>query len=139
MDRDLYKDAMVREMQSLPNLEIALGSVEDLDVCEQGRVRGVMVGAVTDSEGSTEPWYARTQRVVITTGTFLRGVIHCGTERVAAGRAGDEAATVLADTLRRIGFKTGRLKTGQNRCLYASRHAIYIKHLMLQCISNMSS
>jgi len=119
MDRDLYKDAMLREMQSLPNLEIALGSVEDLDVCEQGRVRGVKVGAVTDSEGSTKPWHVRAERVVITTGTFLRGVIHCGTERVAAGRAGDEAATVLADTLRRVGFKTGRLKTGLHPYVYS--------------------
>jgi len=112
MDRELYKAAMLREMQSLPNLEIALGSVEDLDICERGRVCGVAVGAGADSEGSREPWRVRSERVVITTGTFLRGVIHCGPERVAAGRAGDEAATVLAETLRRIGFKTGRLKTG---------------------------
>jgi tRNA uridine 5-carboxymethylaminomethyl modification enzyme len=112
MDRELYKAAMLREMQSLPNLEIALGSVEDLDICERGRVRGVAVGASADSEGIREPWHVRSERVVITTGTFLRGVIHCGPERVAAGRAGDEAATVLAETLRRIGFKTGRLKTG---------------------------
>ena len=112
MDRELYKQAMLREMQSLPNLTIALGSVEDLEICERGRVRGVRIGAGADSEGSREPWHVRSDRVVITTGTFLRGVIHCGPARVAAGRAGDEAATVLADTLQRIGFKTGRLKTG---------------------------
>jgi tRNA uridine 5-carboxymethylaminomethyl modification enzyme len=112
MDRELYKEAMLREMQALPNLEIALGSVEDLQLCERGTVRGVTVGGGADSEGSAEPWSVRTERVVITTGTFLRGVIHCGSERVAAGRAGDEAATVLADTLRRVGFRMGRLKTG---------------------------
>ena len=112
MDRELYKEAMLREMQALPNLEIALGSVEDIDICERGRVRGVKIGAAADSEGVAAPWHVRTQRVVITTGTFLRGVIHCGSERVAAGRAGDEPATVLAETLRRVGFKMGRLKTG---------------------------
>lgn len=93
MDRELYKEAMLCEMQSLPNLEIALGSVEDLDICERGTVRGIKIGAAADSEGSNEPWHVRTERVVITTGTFLRGVIHCGTQRVSAGRAGDEAAT----------------------------------------------
>jgi tRNA uridine 5-carboxymethylaminomethyl modification enzyme len=93
MDRELYKEAMLCEMQSLPNLEIALGSVEDLDICERGTVRGVKIGAGAGSEGSNLPWHVRTERVVITTGTFLRGVIHCGTELVAAGRAGDEAAT----------------------------------------------
>ena len=112
MDRTLYKEAMLKEMQSLPNLQIALGSVEDLLICERGAVRGVKIGAVTDSEGGLDSWHVLTERLVITTGTFLRGVIHCGTERVAAGRAGDDAATVLADTLKRIGFKTGRLKTG---------------------------
>ena len=112
MDRELYKEAMQREMLSLPMLEIALGSVEDLDLDESGRVCGVTIGAGADSEGSPERWRVRTQRVVITTGTFLRGVIHCGRERVAAGRAGDEAATVLADTLHRAGFRMGRLKTG---------------------------
>jgi len=112
MDRTLYKQAMLREMQSLPNLQIALGSVEDLLICERGAVRGLKVGAAADSEGTSGCWHVLTERVVITTGTFLRGVIHCGPERVAAGRAGDDAATVLADTLKRIGFKTGRLKTG---------------------------
>src|SRR6185437_12399070 len=53
-----------------------------------------------------------TGRVVLTTGTFLRGLIHIGTERIPAGRVGEAPALGLSETLRRAGFRLGRLKTG---------------------------
>lgn len=50
--------------------------------------------------------------MVITTGTFLNGIIHLGSERIAAGRIGDRPSLALAETIRNIGFQMGRLKTG---------------------------
>eukprot|EP00288_Rhodomonas_lens_P014420 CAMPEP_0177697030 /NCGR_PEP_ID=MMETSP0484_2-20121128/4296_1 /TAXON_ID=354590 /ORGANISM="Rhodomonas lens, Strain RHODO" /LENGTH=678 /DNA_ID=CAMNT_0019208041 /DNA_START=253 /DNA_END=2287 /DNA_ORIENTATION=+ len=108
MDRDLYKAAMREEMTHTPNLRIACGSVEDVRVDALGAVSGVELAS--DALGGR--WSVATERVVVTTGTFLRGIIHVGTTQIPAGRAGDAPATVLADTLKRIGFQIGRLKTG---------------------------
>jgi tRNA uridine 5-carboxymethylaminomethyl modification enzyme len=102
IDRARYRDAMREALESQPNLSIAAEAVEDL-IVEDGRVAGV-IGA----GGSAY----RAATVVLTTGTFLRGVIHRGDERVAAGRAGDEPALGLSDRLYALGLGMGRLKTG---------------------------
>ncbi|EKX41049.1 hypothetical protein GUITHDRAFT_158239 [Guillardia theta CCMP2712] len=108
IDRTLYRKAMIDEMQQYQNLQIACGSVEDIVVSGEGSVSGLTLSADSQWEG----WRVNTSKVVVTTGTFLRGVIHVGSEQIPAGRAGDKPATALAETFRRIGFKMGRLKTG---------------------------
>ena len=106
-DRALYRAAMQAALDAQPNLTIREGTVEDLalDVSAQVRpsVRGVLLG---DGESIQAP------RVVLTTGTFLRGLIHIGERQIPAGRVGDAPATGLALTLERLGFRLGRLKTG---------------------------
>ena len=89
IDRKLYRQAMQAELAATPNLEIIAEAVEDL-VLEDGAVSGV-VG------GSGEVY--RAPRVVLTTGTFLKGVIHLGEKRVPAGRVGDAPAIGLSDRL----------------------------------------
>ena len=106
-DRALYRAAMQGALGSQPNLTIREGTVEDLalDATAQARprVRGVVLG---DGELIPAP------QVVLTTGTFLRGLIHIGERQIPAGRVGDAPATGLALTLERLGFRLGRLKTG---------------------------
>ena len=106
-DRSLYRAAMQAALGSQPNLTIREGTVEDLvlDGIAQARprLRGVVLG---DGEAIPAP------QVVLTTGTFLRGLIHIGERQIPAGRAGDAPATGLALTLERLGFGLGRLKTG---------------------------
>jgi tRNA uridine 5-carboxymethylaminomethyl modification enzyme len=101
-DRALYKSAMQGELSATDNLEIVAAAVEDLvfdgDVC---------TGAV-DAEGVV--YHARA--VVLTTGTFLRGLIHKGRERIPAGRAGEAPSIGLSDTLYGLDLRMGRLKTG---------------------------
>ena len=102
IDRKLYREAMQAELAGTPNLEIRAEAVEDL-VVTGGRVAGV-VGA----SGRTYP----AGRVVLTTGTFLKGVIHLGDQRLPAGRAGEAPAIGLSDRLYELGLSLGRLKTG---------------------------
>jgi tRNA uridine 5-carboxymethylaminomethyl modification enzyme len=102
IDRKLYRAAMRAALQDVAGLEIRAAAVEDL-IVEGGRVAGV-VGA----DGTI--W--RAGCVVLTTGTFLKGVIHRGEERVAAGRDGEAPAIGLADRLYGLGLAMGRLKTG---------------------------
>src|SRR5206468_8999108 len=90
------------ELAATLNLTIKAEAVEDL-IIDAGRVTGV-VG------GSGERYAAG--RVVLTTGTFLKGVIHRGEERIPAGRVGDAPAIGLSDRLYSLGFSMGRLKTG---------------------------
>jgi len=101
-DRALYRAAMQAELTSLSGLEIKAVAVEDLmfdgDRC---------VGA-TDADGHA--YHAAA--VVLTTGTFLRGLIHKGSERIPAGRAGEAPSIGLSDTLYGLGLQMGRLKTG---------------------------
>lgn len=84
------------------NLEILEGDVEDLAL-EGGKVAGVLL-----KDGKL----IRCKAVILTTGTFLSGMIHIGDERIPAGRFGDAASTGLSGTLRRAEFALGRLKTG---------------------------
>jgi tRNA uridine 5-carboxymethylaminomethyl modification enzyme len=102
IDRKLYRQAMQAELAAQANLEIIADAVEDL-VVEAGVLTGV-VG------GSGEIYAA--PKVVLTTGTFLKGVIHLGEKRIPAGRVGDAPAIGLADRLYSLGLDMGRLKTG---------------------------
>jgi tRNA uridine 5-carboxymethylaminomethyl modification enzyme len=102
IDRRLYREAMQAELAATPGLEILAEAVEDLVVTD-GRIAGV-VGAT----GRVFP----AARVVLTTGTFLKGVIHLGEQRIPAGRAGEAPAIGLSDRLYALGLSMGRLKTG---------------------------
>jgi tRNA uridine 5-carboxymethylaminomethyl modification enzyme len=102
-DRALYRRAVRDLLAAQPGLDIRAASVDDILLDERGRCRGVVTGA-----GER----LRAGAVVLTTGTFLRGVIHMGEETRAAGRVGEGPAVALAGTLERLGFALGRLKTG---------------------------
>jgi tRNA uridine 5-carboxymethylaminomethyl modification enzyme len=102
-DRKLYRRAMQSILAEQPGLTIRAAAVEDLALAPDGRVAGVVLAS-----GET----LNAGAVVLTTGTFLRGLIHIGEERVAAGRVGEAPALGLAETLRRAGFRVGQLKTG---------------------------
>lgn len=101
-DRGLYKSSMQEMLFAYPNLTIKALAVEDLSV-----ENGVVAGVVT-ADG--QHWQAG--NVVLTTGTFLKGVIHIGHERTPAGRHGEAPAIGLSDRLYGLGFDMGRLKTG---------------------------
>ncbi len=102
-DRKLYRQAMQAALAEQLNLEIQEASVENLLRDEAGRVRGVVTG-------SGEELSARC--VILTTGTFLRGLIHMGEEKIPAGRVGESPSVGLAETLAQLQFRLGRLKTG---------------------------
>lgn len=102
IDRRLYREAMQAELAATPNLTLMAGTAERL-LLEGDRVVGVMTGA-----GGT----IRAGAVVLTTGTFLNGVIHRGDERIPAGRHGEDPSTGLAADLHATDLTMGRLKTG---------------------------
>jgi tRNA uridine 5-carboxymethylaminomethyl modification enzyme len=101
-DKAAYRARMKRVLESTPNLQIRQASVERLMV-EDGAVLGVesQIGEVFEAP-----------TVVLTTGTFLKGLVHVGEKHFSAGRVGDFAAMGLSDHLRELGFRVGRLKTG---------------------------
>ena len=101
-DRKLYRAAMQAAIRATPNLEVIEAAVEDL-VVENGRVQGI-VGA----DGRV----FRAGAVVLTTGTFLRGLIHRGEEKTPAGRHGEPPANGLSERLLALDLRLGRLKTG---------------------------
>ena len=102
-DRQLYRQAMQALLAEQPNLTLREGAAEDLALDTEGRVAGVVLAS-----GEV----IGTGRVVLTTGTFLRGLIHLGRERIPAGRVGEAPSLGLSETLSRAGFRLGRLKTG---------------------------
>jgi tRNA uridine 5-carboxymethylaminomethyl modification enzyme len=102
IDRKLYRQAMQAALAAQPHLTIAAAAVEDL-ILDGGHVTGVMT-----ADGRI--W--RADHVVLTTGTFLDGVIHRGQERTPAGRVGDAPSIGLSKRLYGLGLKMGRLKTG---------------------------
>ena len=105
-DRALYRDAVQALVAEQERLDVVAGTVEDLDVIaadRAARVQGVRLGDGTELKAGA---------VVLTTGTFLRGVIYIGEEKYAAGRVGEAPAVGLAQTLEAAGFAMGRLKTG---------------------------
>jgi tRNA uridine 5-carboxymethylaminomethyl modification enzyme len=102
-DRRLYRAAMQAILAEQVNLEIAEGGAEDLVLDGSGRAVAVITG-----DGRT----LRASRIILTTGTFLRGLIHIGEEKIPAGRVGESPSLGLSQTLDRLGFRLGRLKTG---------------------------
>jgi tRNA uridine 5-carboxymethylaminomethyl modification enzyme len=101
-DRALYRTAIQELLANQAGLEVLEAEAEDL-VIEAGRVAGVRC-----SSGAV----LRCGAVVLTAGTFLRGVIHIGSKQIAAGRVGERPSVGLAETLDAAGFRLGRLKTG---------------------------
>ncbi len=102
-DRALYRDAMQEILFDYPNLDIVEGAADDLLLDDNGEVEGVLT-----LDGRS----IACRCVVLTTGTFLRGVIHRGQETEPAGRIGEKPTIGLAETLERLEFPLGRLKTG---------------------------
>ncbi|MHC4816315.1 MAG: FAD-dependent oxidoreductase, partial [Planctomycetota bacterium] len=102
-DRKLYRRAIQALLAEQPGLDLRAAPVEDLLLDEAGRCVGVTTGTGED---------IRAGAVVLTTGTFLGGAIHRGTEVIPAGRVGEAPALGLSRTLDRFGFRLGRLKTG---------------------------
>lgn len=101
-DRKIYQREMLAEMQKQANLTIVPGEVTDL-VLTNGEVRGVQLdGDQKITAGS----------VVLTTGTFLRGVIHIGDRKIAGGRMGEKPSNALSQRLKDLDLPLGRLKTG---------------------------
>ncbi len=101
-DKTLYRLYMKKTVETTPNLTLRQGSVESL-ITDNGAINGVetQIG---------ERFFAKT--IILTTGTFLKGLIHVGLKNYAAGRAGDFSVEGLSGKLCELGFKIGRLKTG---------------------------
>lgn len=101
-DRHAYSRYMKRVVETTPNLDLKQGAVCGL-LTDKGRVIGVE---------TREGLVFRGQAVVLTTGTFMRGLIHVGLNNYPGGRAGEPPSEGLSDCLRRLGLEVGRLKTG---------------------------
>jgi tRNA uridine 5-carboxymethylaminomethyl modification enzyme len=101
-DKAVYRTRMKRTLETTGNLSVRQASVERL-IVEDGTVRGVesQLGEIFVAPN-----------VILTTGTFLKGLVHIGPRNYNAGRAGDFAAMGLSDNLAALGFRVGRLKTG---------------------------
>ncbi len=102
IDRKLYRQAMQAEILNHENLVVIADGVEDV-IVKDDQVAGVL--------GESGKQYTA-KAVVITTGTFLKGIIHRGAERIPAGRVGEKPAIGLAERLYGLGLPMGRLKTG---------------------------
>ena len=102
IDRSLYREAMQKELQNTPNLTLIEGMIDDL-ILENQVCRGVVLA-------SGERYQA--DAVVVTTGTFLRGMIHVSDQAIPGGRIGDQPSVALAHRLKDLNFEMGRLKTG---------------------------
>jgi tRNA uridine 5-carboxymethylaminomethyl modification enzyme len=101
-DKALYSREMRKTLESAENLDVLEGMVDDL-LIRDGKVAGLRTQAGDE---------LRAPCVVITTGTFLRGMIHIGAQRIPAGRTGEAPSVALSETIRGLGFPTVRLKTG---------------------------
>ena len=101
-DRKLYKEAVKKLLKSQINLTILESTVRDLNI-ENNVIKGIVVD---DNQ------LYKSKSVILTTGTFLGGVIHIGDEKFSAGRIGDEASNKLSKKIRQLNLPIGRLKTG---------------------------
>src|SRR5882762_7311582 len=101
-DRALYRKEMRRTLENTPNLHLRQGMVTDL-IVKAGSIVGIEMQDTRRIAGNA---------VVIATGTFLNGLVHTGRRTYTAGRAGEPASIELAESLKRLGFPVGRLKTG---------------------------
>ncbi len=103
VDIDLYPKTMRAALEaSSPNLTLIAGEVASIQT-HGGRIAGI-----TLADGT----HLAAEVVILTTGTFLRGILHCGSERTEGGRVGDGAASTLSGSLQELGLRLGRLKTG---------------------------
>ena len=100
-DKNKYRSYMQSILKSYPNLDILEGDVEDI-IEQNGRVTGVFVNDMV----------IRARCVIVTTGTFLNGLMHIGEEKTEGGRFGEDASKGITPALIRMGFMVGRLKTG---------------------------
>ncbi len=107
-DRVLYAQAAQRLLTSQPNLRIVEDAVERIEVTAGKSGERLRVRGVTLSGGAS----VACQCVVVTTGTFLRGLMHTGEEKTQGGRMGEASAEGLSACLSELGFELGRLKTG---------------------------
>ena len=119
-DKALYRQRMKRVLENCDNLTIKQASVEAL-LCRDGHVLGVesQIGEVFEAK-----------KTILTTGTFLQGLIHVGDRNYSAGRAGDFAAQGLSGSLSALGLRLGRLKTGT--CPRLSANTIDYSRLSIQ-------
>jgi tRNA uridine 5-carboxymethylaminomethyl modification enzyme len=101
-DKKQYRLAMQATLRAQPDLMIYRGTVDRIETVG-GRVSGVVTGAGARLAAPA---------VILTTGTFLKGLVHVGLNHFPAGRAGEDAAEHLSDCIREFGFEVGRLKTG---------------------------
>lgn len=101
-DRKLYRQAMQAAISAQPNLDVIEGEVDDI-IVRNGAVSGVVL---------LDGRQLSTKAVVLTTGTFLRGLIHRGEETIPAGRVGEKPVLGLSTRLENLGLRLGRLKTG---------------------------
>ena len=101
-DRVMYRLAMRKVLEAQKDLDIKQALIEQI-IAEDGKVKGILT--------SLDIFYGA-RAVIITTGTFLKGLIHIGLENLSAGRAGEFPSVGLSDSLRGLGFQMGRLKTG---------------------------
>ena len=102
-DRRLYREAMAALLAGVAGIDIIDGAAEDLLLGADGRACGLVLADGREVGAG---------RIVLTTGTFLGGLIHIGHEKIPAGRAGEAPSLGLSQTLRHCGFRLGRLKTG---------------------------
>ncbi|HVK60830.1 MAG TPA: tRNA uridine-5-carboxymethylaminomethyl(34) synthesis enzyme MnmG [Bdellovibrionales bacterium] len=107
-DKNLYSRYMREMLQNQPNLNIVESEVKEL-ILENGRCEGVVL-----ADGSR----VSSRAVIVTTGTFMRGVMHIGLEQSPGGRVGDKATVGISDQLAALGFVVRRLKTGTPARLY---------------------
>ncbi len=105
-DRKLYRQAMQAAISNTPGLKVIEAAVEDL-IVEEGSIKRVVSGVLT-ADGRRLTAGA----VVVTTGTFLNGLIHIGERKIRAGRIGEAPALGLSTRLYGLGLRMGRLKTG---------------------------
>lgn len=101
-DRKLYKKAMYNALINHPNLTILYASVENIEI-QDSKVKALILDDGTRIE---------CQKTVLTTGTFLSGLIHIGPKKIPSGRVGERPSYGLSNTLKDLGFSLGRLKTG---------------------------
>ncbi len=101
-DKKAYQFRMKEVVENQPHLDVKQGLLEDL-VVKNRRIEGVVTKAKTVFAAKT---------AILTTGTFLKGLIHVGDFSYSAGRAGEQAADKASDGLAQLGFELGRLKTG---------------------------
>ena len=101
-DKKAYLLRMKEVIERQPNLDTKQGMIEALNV-ENGQIKGVITKGGTTFLGRS---------VILTTGTFLKGLVHVGDVSYAAGRAGEQSADKASDALTELGFELGRLKTG---------------------------